>query len=307
MARGARWGAREPPQIEECNDIWQAHGAPEDAGTGRRHLSRLPGRGRDQGARAAQGLPDLQGQRKESILDERCGRGVRRRRREPLGGGIRCRGPRCLRLVADIVCKAAGVANRRMAGRSEVEAARLLSASRDSSLARPPHLRKGMLPDELTMRPSEPKKSGTPAHIPTSEVLQALIDEAPTDHFTLDWLIASLPERSFGVVMLVLAVLAMMPVGSVVPGLLLAIVAAQMSAGRQGPVFPRRIATRPLPTRYLERMGGQAIQVLKFLERAVSPRWPRPFSATKRVIGIGVLLLTSLVLLAPLPLANMPF
>jgi len=164
-----------------------------------------------------------------------------------------------------------------------------------------------MLPDELTMRPSEPKKSGTPAHIPTSEVLQALIDEAPTDHFTLDWLIASLPERSFGVVMLVLAVLAMMPVGSVVPGLLLAIVAAQMSAGRQGPVFPRRIATRPLPTRYLERMGGQAIQVLKFLVRAVSPRWPRPFSATKRVIGIGVLLLTSLVLLAPLPLANMPF
>jgi hypothetical protein len=163
-----------------------------------------------------------------------------------------------------------------------------------------------MLPDELTMRPPVPKKYDRAAHIPTSEVLQALIDEAPTDHFTLEWLIASLPERSFGIIMLVLALLAMMPIGSMVPGLLLAIVAAQMSAGRHGPVFPHRIATRPLPTRYLERVGRQAIQVLKHLERAISPRWPHPFGATKRVIGIGVLLLTSLVLLAPLPLANVP-
>ena len=163
-----------------------------------------------------------------------------------------------------------------------------------------------MQPDELTMRPPEPNKYDKAAHIPTSEVLQALIDEAPTDHFTLEWLIASLPERSFGIIMLVLALLAMMPIGSMVPGLLLVIVAAQMSAGRHGPVFPRRIARRPLPTRYLERVGRQAIQVLKHLERAVSPRWPNPFGATKRVIGIGVLLLTSLVLLAPLPLANVP-
>ena len=163
-----------------------------------------------------------------------------------------------------------------------------------------------MRPDELTMLSPEPKKSENAAHIPTSEVLQALIDEAPTDHFTLDWLIESLPERSFGIIMLVLAVLAMMPIGSMVPGLLLAILAAQMGAGRHGPVFPRRVATYPLPTRYLERMGRQAIQVLKYLERVVTPRWPTPFGATKRVIGIGVLLLTSLVLLAPLPLTNVP-
>jgi len=163
-----------------------------------------------------------------------------------------------------------------------------------------------MRPDELTMLSPEPKKSENAAHIPTSEVLQALIDEAPTDHFTLDWLIESLPERSFGIIMLVLAVLGMMPIGSMLPGLLLMILAAQMVAGRHGPVFPRRIATYPLPTRYLERMGRQAIQVLKYLERVVTPRWPTPFGATKRVIGIGVLLLTSLVLLAPLPLTNVP-
>ncbi|HEY6257934.1 MAG TPA: exopolysaccharide biosynthesis protein [Xanthobacteraceae bacterium] len=156
------------------------------------------------------------------------------------------------------------------------------------------------------MRPLEPKKPppGKAAHVPTSQVLRELIDEAPADHFTLDWLIASLPERSFGIIMLLLAVLAMVPIGSIVPGVLLAILAAQMTAGRPGPVFPRRIATYPLPTRHLMRMGSHAIQIMKYLERAVRPRWPTPFGATKRVIGIVVLLLASLVLLAPLPLTN---
>jgi hypothetical protein len=165
-----------------------------------------------------------------------------------------------------------------------------------------------MAVDELMMLSLNPMKTPPEAatHIPTSLVLQDLLDEAPADHFTLEWLISSLPERSFGVVMLLLAVLAMVPVGSIIPGLLLAILAAQMTAGRQSPVFPRRIAAHPLPTRHLVRMGRQPILVLKYLERVIRPRWPTPFGATKRVIGVAVLLLTSLVLLGPLPLSNVP-
>jgi hypothetical protein len=164
-----------------------------------------------------------------------------------------------------------------------------------------------MAVDELMMLSPEPTKMPPDtAHLPTSEVLQDLLNEAPADHFTLDWLISSLPERSFGIIMLLLAVLAMVPIGSVVPGLLLAILAAQMTAGRQGPVFPRRIAGHPLPTRHLVRMGRQPILVLKYLERIIRPRWPMPLGATKRVVGVVVLLLTGVLLLAPLPLTNVP-
>jgi hypothetical protein len=152
----------------------------------------------------------------------------------------------------------------------------------------------------------EPTKPPDDSRIPTSLVLQELLDEAPEDHFTLDWLISSLPDRSFGIVMLLLGVLAMVPVGSIVPGLLLAILAAQMTVGRSGPVFPRRVAAHPLPTRHLVRMGRQPILVLKQLERVIRPRWPTPFGATKRVIGIVVFLLTCLILLAPVPLSNVP-
>jgi hypothetical protein len=165
-----------------------------------------------------------------------------------------------------------------------------------------------MAVDELRMLSPEPTKTppDEPLRVPTSVVLQDLLDEAPTDHFTLEWLIGSLPDRSFGIVMLLLGVLAMVPIGSMVPGLLLAILAAQMTVGRPGPVFPRRIATHPLPTRHLVRMGRQPILVLKSLERVIRPRWPTPSGTTKRVIGIVVFLLTSLILLAPLPLTNVP-
>jgi hypothetical protein len=165
-----------------------------------------------------------------------------------------------------------------------------------------------MAVEELRMRPPEPTKAppDKSMHVPTSLVLQGLLDNAPAGHFTLDWLISSLPERSFGIIMLLLGVLAMVPFGSIVPGTLLAILAAQMTVGRQGPVFPRRVAGHPLPTRHLVRMGQQPIMALKHLEGVIRPRWPTPFGATQRVIGAIVFLLTCLILLAPVPLSNVP-
>jgi hypothetical protein len=160
--------------------------------------------------------------------------------------------------------------------------------------------------DELMMLSPEPTKKPPDTYVPTSLVLQELIDDAPAEHFTLDWLIGSLPERSFGILMLLLGLLAMVPIGSILPGTLLAILAAQMTVGRQGPVFPRSIATRSLPTRHLLWIGRQSILVLKPLERVIRPRWPTPFGATQRVIGSVVFLLTCVLLLAPLPLTNVP-
>jgi hypothetical protein len=93
-------------------------------------------------------------------------------------------------------------------------------------------------------------------------VLQRLHDEAATDHFTLGWLMGSLHERSFGIIMLLLALVAMAPGFSIVAGLLLIIPAFQMIAGRSAPVFPRCIAARPLPTRHLAALVQRAVPVL---------------------------------------------
>ena len=54
----------------------------------------------------------------------------------------------------------------------------------------------------------------------------------------------SLRKRSFGIIMLLLALVAIAPGVSIVAGLLLMIPAFQMIAGQTAPVFPRVIAAR---------------------------------------------------------------
>jgi hypothetical protein len=147
--------------------------------------------------------------------------------------------------------------------------------------------------------PPDPKE-----RTPSSRVLEDLLDQAPADYFTLGWLMSILHQRSFGIVMLFLGLFATAPIGSTVPGLVLAALAVQMIAGRCEPVFPHFITARRLPTRYLLRLGGRAIPVLRYLEKAVHPRWPTIFEATKRFVGVMLLPLTAVLLLTPVPLSN---
>ena len=104
--------------------------------------------------------------------------------------------------------------------------------------------------------------------------------------------------------MLCLGLLATTPVGSSVPGFVLGLLAAQLILGRTEPVFPRFIMTRRLPTTQLTRLGCRAIHVLKYLEKAVHPRWPMTFEVAKRGVGVVVLLMVLILLLTPMPLSN---
>jgi hypothetical protein len=140
--------------------------------------------------------------------------------------------------------------------------------------------------------------------VAASVVLQRLHDEVPTDHFTLGWLMHSLHKRSFGIIMLLIALVAIAPGLSIVAGLLLMIPAFQMIAGKTAPVFPRRIATRPLPTRHFVAVVQRSIPVLRYLEKMVHPRWHTPPEATKRLVGAVVVMLSATLVFIPIPLSN---
>ena len=142
------------------------------------------------------------------------------------------------------------------------------------------------------------------AFIHASIVLQQLQEEAPRDYVTLGWLTGRLHRRSFGMIMLVLALVATVPGVSIVAGLLLMIPAFQMIAGKPAPIFPRRLAARPLPTRHLAALMQRAIPVLRYLERIIRPRWSVPLEGTKRFVGIIVVTLNTVLVLAPIPLTN---
>jgi len=140
--------------------------------------------------------------------------------------------------------------------------------------------------------------------VPVSAVLQRLHDEMPADHFTLAWLMGSLHTHSFGIITLLLALVAIAPGVSIVAGLPLMVLALQMIAGRSSPAFPRRIAERPLPTRPLAAAVQRAIPAVKYLEKLIHPRWGAAHGATKRVVGIVVFMLSVMLVVIPLPLSN---
>jgi hypothetical protein len=137
-----------------------------------------------------------------------------------------------------------------------------------------------------------------------SAILQELYDEAPAGYITLEWLTGSLHKQSFGLIMLMLSVVAATPGISFIGGLLLVIPAFQMIAGRPAPIFPRWIAARPLPTRHLGAVARRAITVLRYVEKIFYPRYPVPAGVTKRVVGIVVMLLIARLMIVPFPLST---
>jgi hypothetical protein len=143
------------------------------------------------------------------------------------------------------------------------------------------------------------------ARAPTSVVLEGLLGPEAPERVTLGWLMGRLGDRSFGVVLLLLALLGLLPGVSAVAGVLLMVPAVQMILARRGAAFPKRVAARRFEAERLARVVRRVVPVLRFLERFIRPRWATPFEATKRVVG-GVVLLLAAGLLAPVPLSNIP-
>jgi hypothetical protein len=143
------------------------------------------------------------------------------------------------------------------------------------------------------------------AHQPTSVVLGDLFLQATPEHVTLEWLLRGLGDRSFGVLLLLLALLGALPGVSVAVALLLPIPAYQMLRAHPGPVFPRAVAARPIAARPLARLIRGVVPVLRLLEKVVHPRWATPFESTKRVVGAAILPV-SVGFFVPLPLSNIP-
>lgn len=147
--------------------------------------------------------------------------------------------------------------------------------------------------------------NGAAPRIPTSAVLIGLLGDAGAERVTLEWLIERLGERSFGIVLLLLSLLSMIPGVSIPASLLLLVAAIQMILAHRGPVFPHRLAAYRFRTQQVASMVRKVLPVLKFMERVIRPRWPTPAEMTKRVIGLSVLML-ALSMFVPVPFANMP-
>jgi hypothetical protein len=140
-------------------------------------------------------------------------------------------------------------------------------------------------------------------HAPTSVILAQLIDDAPKDVVNLDWLLGHLQKRSFGLLLLVLAIICMVPGIGTISAFLLAFPATEMILDRESPRLPRFLTARPIPARHFTRWAARALPLLRFIETFSRPRWHTPLPATKRTVGLIVLLL-AIAAIWPIPLIN---
>jgi hypothetical protein len=142
------------------------------------------------------------------------------------------------------------------------------------------------------------------AYVPTSVQLARMLDRADGARVSIAWLMQQLGRRSFGLTLLVMAVVGCVPGLSTVVGLLMAWPAIQMVLGHDQAVLPRAVARREVGVDRLARVIAIVTPRLAWLERLVRPRLAPPFDTTKRLTGI-VMLLLGLSMISPVPFSHL--
>jgi len=147
---------------------------------------------------------------------------------------------------------------------------------------------------------------GASASQTTSELLTKTVNKLSGDYVEAGELVEEFQRRSYGGVLLVLALLAMVPGISVFAGAAMVVPAFQLFFGLPAPVFPKSISRRKVNVSALRRWSPKVIFWVAKLERLVKPR--KPLLTTpiaRRVIGLMIVAL-GIIITIPFPFSNFP-
>ena len=150
---------------------------------------------------------------------------------------------------------------------------------------------------------SGPDGDSSPTYIATSEHLATILHKADAAQVSVNWLIEQLGERSFGLTLLMMALVALVPGASTIVGVLIAWPAIQMILGHHTPVLPGIFARRKIAADKLARAIRIVTPRIRWVERLIRPRWHPGFRATRRLTGIVILPL-GLTLISPFPFSH---
>jgi hypothetical protein len=143
----------------------------------------------------------------------------------------------------------------------------------------------------------------THTHTHTSELLEKLVAQAPDGPVDLDWLLGHLDKRSFGLLLLLLGLLVIVPGVASIACLIVLFPSVEMMLGRSRPVFPQFLSKRPFDFERFKRLAERVQPALRTIENLSRPRWTLPRAVASRLIGAVVFLL-ALSAVWPLPLVN---
>ena len=151
--------------------------------------------------------------------------------------------------------------------------------------------------------------SGNAEHVSLSRELHQFVGTLESDTVTIGQILDRIADRGFGLVLLILALPAALPIpapGYATPfGLMMAALAIQMMRGRTTPWFPERIRNRSLKRSKLEWTVRNAGFPLRFVEWIIRPRLSG-LARNRLFLGLVgfVVMLMSLSMALPVPLTN---
>lgn len=147
----------------------------------------------------------------------------------------------------------------------------------------------------------------SPKDIAISDRLDQLAAEAGSDTVSLDWVLAQLNERAFGLFLLILALPCCIPFLYGIPQIValpLMFVSAQILLGRRVPWLPARLGARQMSASSLTGLAERAGPWLRRIEAVSRPRLTAlTHPPLDRVLGLALVLFSASILV-PLPGTN---
>ena len=139
-------------------------------------------------------------------------------------------------------------------------------------------------------------------------LLSRIAAEAEGERTTIGALADAFGQRGHGALLILLGLPNLLPLPvpalSLLTGLPLLVLTAQIALGRPVPWFPARLRDRSLPTADLRRIAGAVATQVARLDRIVRPRWSvLTTGPARRVVGAFTVVL-ALALFLPLPFGN---
>lgn len=153
-------------------------------------------------------------------------------------------------------------------------------------------------------------KESIELHPPLSEKTSFLLSKITSGNASksihLGYLIEQFKGRSFGGLLLILSILALLPIVSFIAAIIILLVGLQMLLGVTIPILPKFIMQQKVDKRNFESFVDKVLPWLVRSEKYIRPRWLF-FAHTigQRLLGCLIFML-ALVSLMPLPFSNMP-
>lgn len=158
----------------------------------------------------------------------------------------------------------------------------------------------------MSTRPEDPPGDSPSDTKKLSAVLRDL-KESPGESVSLNLLITSLGNRSFVPLLIIFAIpnlFFFVPGSSVITGLPLIFMAAQLVLGRPAVWLPNFLGNRAIEHQAFVRIITRTIPWIEWVERLVKPRyWLLPPRASELTVGLGCLVM-SVVMFLPIPFGN---